>query len=309
MRDRGNWGRWGPADERGAANLLTPEVVRAAVDAVQDGRVLALSLPIRGATSSPAAQRVPHLAGRPLPQHFMSVDGGDYAAGARRIKSEMAVADDALIVSPHGTTTHIDALAHMWRDDVLYNGHPADRVRSYGATRCGIDKAGPIVARGVLLDVAAHAGLDHLPPDARIGGDLLSEVAEASGVDIRPGDVVLVRTGWATVFASDPSGYQDQQPGLDFDGARWLVDRDVVAIGSDNSSVGALDPGCSFVGTVDEDVHLLTLWRHGVYLIEMLWLEELSAALSAGRSTFLFVTAPLAIDGGTASPVNPVAVL
>ena len=309
MTGPGNWGRWGADDERGAANLLTPEVVRAAVGAAEDGRVIALGLPIRGSTAGPGAQRVPHLAGRPLPQHYMSVDGGDYAAGARRIKGEMAVADDALIVSPHGTTTHIDALAHMWREDVLYNGHPAARVRSYGATRCGIDKAGPIVARGVLLDVAAHLGVANLPAHTRIDADLLADVAADTGVEVRAGDVVLVRTGWATVFAADPAGYQDQQPGLTYDGARWLVDRDVVAIGSDNASVGALDPGCTFAGTVDEDVHLLTLWRHGVYLVEMLWLEDLSAALSPGRGAFLFVAAPLAIEGGTASPVNPIAVL
>jgi kynurenine formamidase len=306
MTGRGNWGRWGNDDERGAANLLTPDVVRAAASAVGEGRVLALGLPIRGSTSGPAAHTVPHLAGRPLPQHFMSIDGGDYAAGARRIKGALAVSDDALLVSPHGTTTHIDALAHMWRDDVLYNGHPSGRVRSYGATRCGIDKAGPLVARGVLLDVAAHEGVSHLPGTARIGAAQLQEVAEAAGVEIRAGDVVLVRTGWSTVFADDPAGYQDQQPGLTFEAARWLVERDVVAIGGDNAAVGALDPGGVFAGTVDEDVHLLTLWEHGVHLIEMLWLEELSAA---GRASFLFIAAPLAIEGGTASPVNPVAVL
>ena len=309
MTTSGNWGRWGESDERGALNLLTPDVVLAAASAVRSGRVLGLGLPIRGSTSGPAAQTVPHLAGRPLPQHFMSVDGGDYAAGARRIKGALAVADDALVVSPHGTTTHIDALAHMWRDDALYNGHPAQRVRSYGATRCGIDKAGPIVARGVLLDVAGHTGVDHLPGDARIGSDLLQEVASAAGIEVRAGDVALVRTGWSTVFASDPSGYQDQQPGVTYDGARWLVERDVVAIGSDNAAVGALDPGCTFAGTVDEDVHLVTLWRYGVHLIEMLWLEDLAAALGPDRSTFLFVAAPLAIEGGTASPLNPVAVL
>jgi kynurenine formamidase len=309
MTDRGNWGRWGVDDERGAVNLLTPDVVVSALSAARDGRVLALGLPIRGSTSGPAAQRVPHLAGRPLPQHFMSVDGGDYAVGARRVKGALAVCDDTLIVSAHGTTTHIDALAHMWRDDVLYNGHPAARVRSYGATRCGIDKAGPIVARGVLLDAAKRAGVDHLPGDARIGASLLQEMTETAGIEIEAGDVVLVRTGWPTVFEHDPAGYQDQQPGLAHDGAQWLVDRGVVAVGSDNSAVGAMDPGGVFAGTVDEDVHLVTLWEHGVHLIEMLWLEELSGALPSDRATFLFIAAPLAIEGGTASPLNPVAVL
>jgi kynurenine formamidase len=306
-RPTGNWGRWGKNDERGAANLLTPETVLAACGHVRRGIVLGLAMPIKGSTAGPAAGTVPHLAGRPLPQHYMSVDGGDYAAGARKIKGAMSVADDALVLSPHGTTTHIDALAHMWRDDTLYNGHDAGRVRSYGATRCGIDKVGPIVAPGVLLDVAAFLKVPVLPAETRIDGRLLAATAEAAGVTVGPGHVVLVRTGWSTVFADDPGRYQDQQPGLNHDGARWLVDRDVVAIGSDNAAVGALEPGCVFTGTVDEDVHLETLWRSGVYLIELLWLEELAA--TADPSTFLFVAAPLRIDGGTASPINPVAVL
>jgi kynurenine formamidase len=236
----------------------------------------------------------------------MSIDGGDYAAGARKIKGEMSVADDALIVSPHGTTTHIDALSHMWRDDLLYNGHPADRVRSYGATRCGIDKLGPLVARGILLDVAAHQRVPRLAPTVRIDGEMLEATASAVGVTIQPGDIVLIRTGWSTIFAEDPSRYGDEQPGLCHSGGKWLMDRDVVAVGSDNVAVGALDPGGTFHGAVDEDIHMLTLWEYGVPLVEMLWLEELS---ETGRTDFLFVLAPLAIVGGTASPVTPVAVL
>jgi kynurenine formamidase len=84
------------------------------------------------------------------------------------------------------------------------------------------------------------------------------------------------------------------------------VERDVTLIGSDNGAVGPLGPGGRFTGTVDDDVHLLTLWRHGVYLAEMLWLEELAAT---GRAEFLFVAAPLAIEGGTGSPLTPVAVV
>lgn len=302
----GNWGRWGGDDERGAANLLTPDVVAGAMASVRDGRVVSLAMPIRGATSNGGAQRVPHLAGRPLPQHFMSIDGGDFAVGARKIKGEMSIADDALIVSPHGTTTHIDALAHLWRDDTLYNGHAADRVRSYGALRCGIDKLGAIVTRGVLLDVAGFVGVPHLDPATNIDDELLSDCASAAGVDPRRGDVVLVRTGWPLVFAEDPGGYQGAQPGISHSAGRWLVERDVVAIAADNAAVGAIAADGGFAGTVDEDIHLLTLWQHGVYLLEMLWLEELAAA---GRADFLFVAAPLPIEGGTASPLNPLAVL
>lgn len=293
MRESSNWGRWGAADERGALNLLTPETVRAAASVVRDGRVLSLSLPIRGATSGPAPTTVPHLRGRPLPQHFMSVDGGDYAAGTRPIGDGLKVADDALIVSPHGTTTHMDALCHMWADDELYNGHPASRVRSYGAGRCGIDKAGPVVARGVLFDLAPGT---HLAAGDRISADDLA----GTGVDVRPGDVAVIRTGW-------PLNWQEQgQPGLAADAGRWLADRDVAMVACDNAAVGGLNEHQLADEGLADDLHLIFLWRHGIHLAEMLWLEELAGT---GRTDFLFIAAPLAIEGGTCSPINPVAVL
>ena len=305
----GNWGRWGEQDERGAANLLTPEVVLAAAGQVRLGAVLGLGMPIKGSTAGTGALTVPHLPGRPLPQHFMSVDGGDYAAGARKIKGEMSVADDALV-------------AVAARHD-----HAHRRPRAHVARRRPVQRApGRAGCAATALPVAASTNSAPSSPAVyswtspaiwacrscrRRPGSTATcwpppPAPRAS--PRRPGDVVLVRTGWSTVFAQDPVRYQDEQPGLNHDGARWLVDRDVVAIGSDNSAVGALDPGCVFAGTVDEDVHLLTLWRSGVYLIELLWLEELAAAV-AGGATFLFIAAPLRIDGGTASPVNPVAVL
>lgn len=297
-----NWGRWGAADERGALNLLTPQAVLAAASCVREGRVLSLSLPIRGATSSPAPTTVPHLRGRPLPQHFMSVDGGDYAAGTRPIGAGLKMADDALIVSPHGTTTHMDALCHMWSGDELYNGHPAGRVRSYGATRCGIDKAGPVVARGVFFDIPGLRGLPRLSAADRIeAADL-----EACEVEVRPGDVAVVRTGWPLAWQESPETYWSGQPGLSAAAGRWLAERDVCMVAADNAAISGLNERQVADEEIDDDLHMIFLWRHGIYLAEMLWLEDLAAA---GRTDFLFVAAPLAIEGGTGSPVNPVAVL
>ncbi|WP_432168409.1 cyclase family protein [Streptomyces sp. bgisy031] len=302
----GNWGRWGEDDERGAANLLTPEAILAAVGTVREGRLLSLGMPIRGSTSGLARASVPHLPGRPLPQHFMSIDGADYQAGARLMDGVIGVADDALMISHHGTTTHMDALCHMWRGEALYNGHSAARVRSYGATRCGIEKAGPLVTRGVLFDVPAHLGVPHLDESVRIGADLLRDVAKEQAVTLRPGDVAVIRTGWPTVYEVDRARYQGGQPGLSHDGGLWLADHDIAAVACDNAAVGALAMDGSFDAGPDDDLHLLLLWSRGVYLLEMLWLEELARA---GRHEFLFVAAPLAIEGGTGSAVNPVAVL
>ncbi|TDD64122.1 cyclase family protein [Actinomadura rubrisoli] len=302
LEESNNWGRWGAADERGTLNLLSPEAVVAAAGCVREGRTLSLSMPIRGATSSPAPTTVPHLRGRPLPQHFMSVDGGDYAAGTRAIGAGLKMSDDALVVTPHGTTTHMDALCHMWSGDELYNGHPAGRVRSYGAQRCGIDKAGPVVGRGVFFDVPALRGVGHLSATDRIGPDDL----EACGVDVRPGDIAVVRTGWPLVWQDGPDAYWAGQPGLSAAGGRWLAERDVSLVAGDNAAIGGLNERQLADEGLADDLHMILLWRHGIHLAEMLWLEELAVA---ARTDFLFVAAPLRIEGGTASPINPVAVL
>jgi len=302
MDESNNWGRWGASDERGALNLLTPSTVLAATGTVRQGRMISLSLPIKGATSSPAPTTVPHLKGRPLPQHFMSVDGGDYAAGTRPIGAGLKMCDDAIIVTPHGTTTHMDALAHMWSGDQLYNGHPADRVRSYGATRCGIDKAGPVVARGVLFDIAALHGVPYLAAGVRISAADL----EACEVEVRPGDVAVVRTGWPLAWQESPETYWSGQPGLAADAGRWLAERDVCMVASDNAAISGLNAHQGADESLEDDLHMIFLWRHGIYLAEMLWLEELAIA---GQKEFLFIAAPLAIDGGSGSPINPIAVL
>jgi kynurenine formamidase len=301
-----NWGRWGADDQRGALNFLTPAVVKAAAANVRQGRVISLSLPIKGSTSSSVAESVPHLKGRPLPQHFMSVDGADYEAGVKQPAGGRGIADDALIVSPHGTTTHMDALCHMWTGKEIYNGHPASRIRSYGATRCGMETVPGITTRGILFDAAGFMGKPVLDPTDRIGAAELEAMSKAAGVTVGQGDAIVLRTGWPTVFAESPDRYWNGEPGLSADGARWLAERDISLVASDNSAISGLNTDGLADEGLDDDIHMIFLWRHGIYLMEMLWLEELAAAR---QSTFLFMVAPLRIVGGTGSPVNPLAVL
>jgi len=306
MGDRGNWGRWGEEDQRGALNLLTGDVVRAATGAVRQGRVLSLSLPIKGSTSSSVAETVPHLKGRPLPQHFMSVDGADYEAGVKLPAGGRGIADDALMLSPHGTTTHMDALCHMWTGKQIYNGHAASRIRSYGATRCGMENVEGVVTRGILFDVPAFRGVDVLDPADRITAADLEAMSAHAGVTVGQGDAIVIRTGWPTVFAESPERYWAGEPGLSSEAAQWLAARDIALVASDNSAISGLNVEGRADETLEDDIHMIFLWRHGIYLIEMLWLEELAAV---GQATFLFVVAPLKIVGGTGSPVNPLAVL
>lgn len=302
-----NWGRWGDDDERGAANLLEPDVVLAGVRTPTRGTVYPLGQQVR-------PNGAPILAGRPPIQQFLSLDGGDFAAGTvlPGFPPGYGFADDTLIVTPHGTTTHVDALCHLWVDGQMYNGHSSDAVHSYGATRCGIEKLGAIVTRGVLLDVPGFLGLDRLAPSHAVSIEELEGCAEHQGIEVRAGDVVLVRTGWPQVWAEhrDPVEYSTNQPGVGRAAAEHLADLDIVALGCDNSSIEPFTVPTHLdthliEGAIADGVHLPLLRERGVYLIEMLDLEEIARDRVY---EFLFVLAPLLVRGGTGSPVNPLAI-
>lgn len=288
-----NWGRWGEADERGAANLLTDEVVRGAAGRVRNGRVFSLAIEIKD-------RAVPVGPGRPMPQHYMRIDGGDYAAGVARHSGFQSV-DDVIMLPTHGTT-HMDALAHIADESLLYNGYPLSGVRSNGAKKLGIDKTPPLVGPGVLLDLCRFKDITPLPGGTVITAADLEACAARQGVAVEPGAIVLLRTGWLATFATAGSeAFFRSEPGIGMDAAAWLAERDVVAIGADNYAV-------EVIPTQDgraAPVHRFLIRDCGIYLMELFDLEELAAAQAY---EFLFVAAPLRIVGGVGSPLNPVAI-
>lgn len=285
------WGRWGGEDERGALNLAGRDEAKRAAGLVRTGQVISLAQPLSPKTPVPG-HRAPM-------QHFMGRDGGDYAAGAKR-PGGFQFAEDTLVLPLH-FGTHIDALCHAWHDDQLYNGFPSAGIRSTtGATRCAIDKLGPIVARGVLLDVCALVGAP-LPLGKAVTLEMLEAAQERARVSVRTGDVVCLRTGWLESMLASPN-YYDGEPGLDLDAALWLATRGVSAVGADNFAIEVIP----FPSGEVFPVHQCLLREYGVPLIEGLALAPLA---QAGASEFLFVAAPLPIAGGTASPLAPVAVL
>lgn len=288
---QGNWGRWGEDDEAGALNLVGPTTSLRALGLATTGRVLSLAQPLGPATP------VPHH--RKAVERLMMRDGGDYAAGAGR-PGGFQFAEEVLGLATH-SGTHVDALAHAWYDDHLYNGHSARTVRSTsGATRCGAESLRPVVTRGVLIDVE-----DSLDPDragAPVTADVLERHVAGRSISIEPGDVALIRTGWLGRTLEDAGTYLASEPGLDVTGARWLAERDVAVVGADNFAVEALP-------FLDDDVfpvHQLLIRDFGVPLLEGVVLDELAAT---GVQEFAFVLCPLPIVGGTASPAAPIAIL
>jgi kynurenine formamidase len=287
-----SWGRWGAEDERGAANLIDEAAVRRGVGAVRSGRTLSLALPLRAGAGS-------GIAGRAAPQHFMTRDGGDYSAGLAEGPG-FGFADGVLMVGSHGGT-HIDALSHIWQDRRMYNGIPADRVTSRGAAACGIEKVGPLVTRGICVDLVPP-GERALPPGALVGGEQLAAAVQRTGIEPLPGDALLMRTGWVPAWQAGEAG-TTSWPGLDRDCAGYIAEHGIALIGADNLAVEGFpssDPDCEM------PLHVALLRDHGVYFCELLSLSEL---LAAGQPDFQLIVAPLPVVGAVGSPVNPVAVL
>jgi kynurenine formamidase len=208
-----------------------------------------------------------------------------------------------LICGEH-TGTHIDALCHQSDALVLCGGVPVEDVQtSRGFTEHGVEKIKPIVAPGVLLDVAAKDGVASLEPGRVVTAADLEECCEYGDVSVEAGSVALVRLGNAR-FWDDEERYL-AGPGMDGSAAYWMAERGVLAVGADNmawDAPGFEDPelGCLLAG------HLILLAKQGIYIIENLALDDLAAS---GHYRFEFVCTPLKLVGATGSPVRPVAVV
>jgi len=291
-----NWGRWGPDDEIGTLNLITPDLVRSAASLVKSGRRISLAIPL--SEEGPQTGAVP---GRINPERTMTQVNqpvGD--------PSQIRVSDDAVRMGLQAAT-HWDSLAHVSYDGRMYNGFPPESIDESGATRCGIDKVRTLVGRGVLLDVARARGVDRVEGAIPLTGDDLDAAAEFARVTVGPGDIVLIRTGQMQLFKEgDRRGYVAPAPGPAMKAAAWFRERDVAAVATDNMTFEVF-PGerkdCIL------PVHLLNLVEMGLTQGQNFDLEELSEDCAAdGAYEFLLEASPLPFVRGVGSPVNPVAI-
>jgi kynurenine formamidase len=233
---------------------------------------------------------MPHHPSHPPFLYSLVKAHGDYVGPAGN-----SSAADAIALGTH-LGTHIDALCHFSCGGRLYGGDEAASVQSYagGLERHSIDTVPPILRRGVLLDVAANGPL---PEDYTVTPQDLERAARA---EIRRGDVVLIRTGWARYFEDARAFISEVRgPGPAIEGARWLSERGIFAAGSDTVAFEKVPDAAM-------PVHVHLLVESGIHIVECLNLEELAAA---GVAEFLFVALPLKIRGATGSPVRPVAVV
>jgi kynurenine formamidase len=298
----GRWwpSRYGPDDQAGALNEITPEGVRLAVQLVRRGRVYDLAHVLH--------EDIPAFRGRTFRQYLTTnyhhtnrrgPEAGSEGLGRNNVNW---IVEQLTATQQMGT--HLDGLNHLQVGDRTYNGHRlADIVEDYGTNRLGIDTLPQIVTRGLLLDVAAVRGTDRLEAgDVVTPADAEAALA-AAGLEVRPGDAVLFHTGWGRLWDADNQAYADGEPGPGIALGQWLADRRVALTGCDTWSFGPYPPedlAEPFVVPQVLNTH------HGIVVAENLRLEEIARERLL---EFLLVVSHAKLRGATGAWVTPLAIV
>ena len=279
-----NWGRWGADDELGAMNLITPQKIRDAAALVRSGITVSL-------------------AHNPMPGEY--ADNPDAAFNHTMGRS---LRSDTYEFTYHGYgVSHIDSLCHFLWNDRLFNDVSPSESTPEGCGKLGIQnlKSG-IVTRGILLDFARLKGVDYLEPQTPLYVEDIEAWEEQAGVRVSAGDIIFVRTGrWARRAALGPWQVSGNSAGLHASVLPWIKERGVAAVGSD----AATDVMPSLVEGVGQPVHTMLIAGLGVNIFDNMDLEALAETAAAeNRWEFMITAGPIPVDGGTGSPLNPIAV-
>lgn len=293
-----NWGRWGADDRRGTLNLIDAAAVQRGLAAARQGKLFSLAIPFD--EHGPQNDRTPP--GRDNPTRHMLSINMNYTGDP----GDSAFSDDAVTMGLQAATQW-DALAHCSYDGLLYNGVPASTVDEQGAHELGIHTYGPIVTRGVLLDVARALGVEHFDDNHAITGDELDLAETRAGVRVEPGDVICVRTGQMTFLGiDDPYRFADPSPGIGPDAIEWLHDHDVAGCATDCLT---FEPWPKDDGSYAFPVHAINLRDMGMPQGQLWALDELALdCIADGQYDFLLAATPIPFTRAVGAPVAPTAV-
>ncbi|MDM0002393.1 cyclase family protein [Variovorax sp. J22P240] len=288
--------KWGPNDEIGAANYMTAATALQAAKLVKTGKVYSLGITV--STTTPAFP--------PRTCSIYIVQPGQTGTADGLGPTHTTYNDDILNCWT-GIGTQLDGLGHIGVGDRYYNGAKWGEFATIGGLKkLGIEKIPPMVARGVMLDMAAHYGVEVVKEGTAFNQAEIDAVAKKQGVDIRQGDVVIFHTGWLSLIDKDPKRFGSVEPGLGREGARYLVSKGVVAVGADNWAVEVIP----FEKDGDKEggifgVHQILLPMSGTYILENINTAELAKDKAY---EFMFVLGQNKYQGAVQSMINPVAI-
>jgi kynurenine formamidase len=282
--------KWGPTDEIGAANNMSPDIVMKAVGLIKTGKTYGLGIETNSKT--PAYP----------PRTFKVLVLQPGQAGGDGIGPNKVTYNDDIIEGWVGIGSQIDGLGHIGVGWTYYNGFKStDFAAADGLKKLGVEKIPPIVTRGVLLDMAAYYNTDVVNEGTAFNVAEIEGAAKKQGVEIRQGDVVIFRTGWTSLIGKDDKRYNAGEPGVGVEGAKYLVSKGVVAVGSDTWAVEVLP----FESKDVFPVHQIFLPMSGTYILENMNTDQLAA--DKGYE-FLFVLGVPKITGAVQGIINPVAI-
>lgn len=291
---------WGLDDEIGRLNLITPESRAAILSRIKGGKAYDLATDYYIGMPSWQAAGDPHY------QFWMThtprgTEVDDPMGVGKEMNATRSYTGTAFSMYSH-TGTHIDALNHFGIHGKIWNGFKADEhLGDRGWKRTGIEKFPPLIARGVMIDIAAAKGVDMLSDGYRITREDIKDALARQNTTLQEGDIVLIRTGRMKLF-NNPQAYMASPPGMGLDAARYLIEEGgAMVVGADNLSFEA------FPSEVSDDyvpLHTYLLAQQGAPIIELIALDELS---QDKVYEFAFIGGPLKIRGGDAAPLRPVA--
>ena len=283
--------KWGPNDELGAANLLTPKLALDAAKLIKTGKTYSLGVETNSKT--PAFG----------PRSWALVINQPGQAGGVGLGPTKTNYNDDVYMGYVGTGTQLDGLGHIGVDNLYYNCRKnSDFVQANGLTQLGIEKIPNFVTRGVVLDMTAYYGKNPVPEGTAFNLQEIEQVAARQGIQIRKGDVVLFYTGWLSLVGKDDRRYISVEPGLGKGGAEYLVSKEVLAVGADTWGLEVIpfEPG---VGVFE--VHQTLIPKNGIYILENINTAEL---VRDRAYEFMFVLGHSKITGGVQAIINPTAI-
>ena len=279
---------WGAADERGAGNLKSPELVLRAARLIRSGEVIELGQVLS--------------AGMPLnPTRQFDVHT---KLTTMNPQSNRRGSNEELVIAEIGQVgTQFDGFAHQTIGDSMYNCFKVSEVSTRtGFTRLGIQNVGAVVTRGVLIDIAALKNVDMLLDTYEITVQDLQQALSKEGVGLQRGDAVIMHTGWGKLWGKDNARYQATNPGIGVAASEWLARQGPILVGADTAPV-EVNPNPN--RQLSLPTHQIMLVVNGIHLLENLKLDELTAKRVY---EFAFILEPLKIQGGTGSSVAPIAI-
>ncbi len=283
--------RWGADDQVGNANLITEHSVLDASRLIKTGKIYALGIVIDAKTPA-------------FPPRSLALQVVQPGQQMGRVAFPNAIYNDDLVQMWLGIGPQIDGLGHLGSEGTYYNcNKAADISEITGLTRLGIENVPPLVARGVVLDMASHFGVGHMDAGQPFGVDDVKAVEKAQGTPIREGDVVLFHTGWTDAkLESDPDAWVSGEPGQTEEVARYLASKNVIAVGADTWAVDvvpAADPNRSFQG------HVILLKENGIHILETM---NTGPLVRDKAYEFMFVLGPARLRGAVQMIINPIAI-